>query len=78
MKSEKLIQLDRQTPPSRDTNQAAHDTIQAQTEAFLAGGGEIQAVTHRECHYYEQPLTRTRRAQIEYAKRHHNNINPTD
>ena len=68
MRSEKLIQLDRPVPPSRDTREEAHRELADQVAAYLAGGGTIDTVTHTDNHSHDQPIKRNRKDQIQYMK----------
>jgi hypothetical protein len=69
MRSDKLIQLDRPTPPSRDTREAEHKRVQAQVDEYLAAGGGIHQVDPSENHYSRQPIKRDRRAQVNFMRR---------
>lgn len=69
MRSEKLIQLDRPVPPSRDTREEAHRELADQVAQFLARGGTIDTVTHTDNHSHDQPIKRNWKDQIEYNKR---------
>ena len=69
MRSDKLIQLDRPIPPSRDTREAEHKRVQAQVEEYLAAGGEIKPVHPSENHYAQQPVRRSRRDQVNFMRR---------
>ena len=68
MRSEKLIQLDRPVPPSRDTREEAHRELADQVGAYLAQGGTIDIVTHTDNHSHDQPIKRSRKDQIQYMK----------
>lgn len=70
MRSETLIQLDRVSPPSRDTRENAHREISDQVNQYLAQGGQIQTVDHTQNWSYNQPVKRARNDQVEWARRH--------
>jgi hypothetical protein len=69
MRSDKLIQLDRPIPPSRDTREADHSRVQAQVDEYLRAGGEIRTVDPSENHYNQQPVRRSRRDQVNFMRR---------
>ena len=69
MRSDKLIQLDRELPPSCDTRDEEHAELRRQMEEFLARGGKIDTVEYQRNYDAQQPIKRTRKMQVEWQRK---------